>query len=124
MTQVAQGTKPAKTAKVRQPKVRKLDLGDTGRKLLDKLANARAERLAAEKVEKPLASTLKQLFADEATKLKQGDTLIIEAKGVVRGRVTLNPGAKSVDLDLLKEGWPEAFQACVSDTEHLRFSPV
>jgi hypothetical protein len=92
MTQVAQGTKPAKTAKVRQPKVRKLDLGDTGRKLL--------------------------------AKLKQGDTLIIEASGVVRGRVTLNPGAKSVDLDLLKEGWPEAFQACVSDTEHLRFSPV
>ena len=118
----AQPAKPsaAKTKKARTPKTFELELGRGGQGILDQLANFRAERLAAERKEKPLKLRLKELYSPESDKLKYGDTLVIKALGVVRGTVSVRK-RKNVDLDLLLQAFPEAYAACVSEIEYTQF---
>jgi len=120
-------TKPAKTkkvAKVRTPKTRTLDVGKAGLGIFKKLRTARQVKLAAEREFKPLDTAAKQLFADEGAKLKLKDSLILVHDGETIGRVTREPGANSVDLDMLLDAFPEAYEACVKPTNHLRFYPA
>lgn len=126
-TATRRGAKPAAaTVKVRTPKTYEVEIGKAGQYVLDKLANARQDRLQAEKIEKPLKEQLKEFYSEPASKLEKGDTLIVKALGVVRGRVTLRGfGRKEVDLDLLLQAFPEAYAACVSEADpYLQFDPA
>jgi hypothetical protein len=114
----------ATSAKVRTPKTRTFDVGRAGAKVFKKLRTARQVKLAAEREFKPLDTAAKQLFADEGAQLKLKDSLILVGDGETIGRVTREPGAKAVDLDLLLSAFPEAYEKCVSDTNHLRFYPA
>lgn len=118
-TQVAQPVTPAPV-----PTIWTLELGETGGTLLDSLGEARQERLAGERTEKPIKAALKALYEPECEDLEQGDILQILAEGELRGTVSRVPGPPSVDLDLLLEGFPEAYEQCVSKTNHLRFNPA
>lgn len=124
MAKTATATKATQVAKTRTPKTYTLDVGTAGLKLLVKLANARAERLNAERTERPLKESLATLYADMASKLKPTDRIQVTARGNIVGEVVCVSGAKKVDMDLLLSAFPEAYQHCVSDTTHLRFSPA
>lgn len=114
----------AKQVEVRTPTVWTLELGGTGATLIDALVEARQERLAGERTEKPLKEALKHIYEPECEDLEQGDTLQVLTNGEVRGNVIRCPGAPKVDLDLLMQAFPEAFEKCVSPTTHLRFNPA
>ena len=124
MAQTAQATKVAAKVEVRTPTVWQLELGDTGAQLIDALAEARQERLAGERAERPLKESLRVLYEPECDDLEQGDTLQILTNGELRGNVSRVPGQKKVDLDLLMTAFPEAYEQCVEDTDHLRFNPA
>lgn len=119
-----QANKVAKKAKTRTPKTRTLELGKTAGRFFDKLAEARQQRLSAERIEKLNKGAIQELYIDSTTKMKVDDQLVLTVDNEIRGRVTCTHGGKAVDLDLLLEGWPEAFEACVKDTTQLRFSPA
>jgi hypothetical protein len=125
MTQTATRTS-AKATAAPAPAVHEVEVGRGGQHLLNKLANARIARLLAERTENPLKEKWKERFTLEADKvggLKKGDVLVIKALGVVRGQVTMRSRGKSVDLDLLLQAFPEAYEACVSENESLQFDP-
>lgn len=124
MTQTASRTSAKPAAAAAEPQVLEIEVGRAGKFALDKLANARIERLMAEKVERPLKDKVTALWSEAAKDLGKGDVLVVKAAGVVRGRVTVRPRQKSVDLDLLLQAFPEAFEACVSDTESPQFEPM
>lgn len=106
------------------PTVWELELGSTGRTLLEQLAEARQERLAGERKEKPIKVAVKALYEPECEDLKQGDILQVLANGEIMGTVARVPGNLQCDWDLLLEAFPEAYQACVSKPDHLRFNPA
>ena len=125
MSQSTTTAKPAKkAAKVRVPKTRTLDVGKAGLALFRKAGRARQVKLAAERAFKPFETAAKQLYVDEGAKLKLKDSLIITGDGETIGRVTREPGANSVDMDMLLDAFPEAYEACVKPTSHLRFYPA
>jgi hypothetical protein len=113
MTQTATRTSAKPAASIGT--VTELEVGRVGAGILNKLANARLARLLAEKAEGPLKDRVKAMFAQEAEALKPGDVLVIKASGNVRGKVTMKRRAPAVDLKLLKEAFPEAYEKCVDD---------
>lgn len=113
----------AKPAAVHTPQVIEIEVGRTGKTVLDRLANARITRLLAEKVEAPLKEKARALWADAAVDLRKDDVLIVKAQGVVRGRVTVRDRAKVIDLGLLQAAFPEAYERCVSDNASAQFEP-
>jgi hypothetical protein len=123
VAQTATRTKSAKPA-VHTPQIFELEIGKPGKKVLDELANARQNRLNAERAENPLKVALKEFWAEAAEQLAKGDQLVIKASGVVRGRVTLRDRQKQVDLDLLLQAFPEAYAACVADNFTPQFDPA
>ena len=124
MTQTATRSKRTATAPA-APQTHEVEVGRGGKHIIDKLANARADRLAAERVEDPLKERWRGIWEDLVPAgFAKGDTLVIKALGVVRGRVTLRSRGKSIDLDLLLSAFPEAYQACVTETESLQFDPA
>ena len=114
MTQTATRTsaRPAAAA----ARTLEIEVGRGGKAVIDKAANARIDRLQAERAEKPIKEKLKDLWSAAADELKVGDVLVVKAMGVVRGQVKLVRRAPAVDLDLLMQAYPEAYAACV-DTE-------
>lgn len=123
MTQTA--TRQSATPAAISADVLELEVGAPGGAVLDRLANARATRLLAEKAEKPVKAEAAGLWALAASELKQGQTLLVKVKGVVRGKVALKRRAPQVDLDLLEQAFPEAFQACVTtDVFSPQFDPA
>lgn len=124
MTQTATRAR-AKATAAATPEIIEVEVGRGGKHQIDMLANARQQRLAAEKVEEPLKDAWKRTWeALVPENFKKGDTLVIKALGVVRGRVTMRSRGKTVDLDLLMQAFPEAYAACVSENESLQFDPA
>jgi len=102
-----------------------IETGKAGAKVLDALSGLRLARILAERAEAPVKEQAKALWADAAEELEVGDVLVVKAKGVVRGKVTLKKRAPQVDLDLLEQAFPEAFQACVNLEFHTpQFDPA
>jgi hypothetical protein len=120
MTQTATRTSAKTAPSSTTASITELEVGKKGGKLLTDLANARVERLLAEKVENPLKEQVKDMIAGEAEKLEVGDILLVRAEGNIRGKVQLKKRAPRVDLDLLRDAFPEAYEKCV-ETEV--FSP-
>lgn len=126
---MAQTTTARRASKVTQPDVHvpttwELELGVTGGDLLRQLADARQERLAGERKEKPLKAAVKALYEPECDDLEQGDVLQVLANGELMGTVARVPGNNQCDWDLLLQAYPEAYQACVTKPDHLRFNPA
>jgi hypothetical protein len=126
MAQTATARRASKVATpaVHIPTVWELELGATGGELLRQLAEARQERLAGERAEKPLKAAVKALYEPECEDLEQGDILQVLAQGELMGTVARVPGNLQCDWDLLLEAFPEAYQACVTKPDHLRFNPA
>lgn len=126
MTQTATRSKSARPTAVAEPRALETEVGRAGKFLLDKLANARIMRLMAARDEEKLKEKWAAIWRPlaEAEGLQKGDVLVIKASGVARGRVTMRGRGKQVDLDLLLAGWPEAFEACVSDAESLQYDSL
>jgi hypothetical protein len=123
MTQTAT-RKSAKTAPS-STTTREIEVGKKGRKLLDKLANFRMARILAERDEKPYKAEVNEMLAGEAAKLRVGDVLVVRAEGNIRGKVTLKKRAPAVNLELLKDAFPEAYEACVDNDVHTpQFDPA
>lgn len=93
--------------------ITEIEVGKKGGRLLTKLANARVARLLAEKAENPLKDEVKEMVAAAAEGLRVGDLLIVKAEGDVRGKVALKRRAPRVDLELLRDAFPEAYSKCV-----------
>lgn len=124
MTEIATRSRAKSTPAATAGKILEVEVGRGGKNLIDKLANARIARLMAEQTEKPLKDAVKELWLEDAEALELGDTLLVKAMGVVRGRVTLRHRAKTVDLDLLLTAFPEAYEKCVSDNVSPQFDAV
>lgn len=113
-------------AKTKAPtiKVKDLELGDKGVMILDSMAQHRQVRLAAEREEKILKEQLKELID---TKLgrnqKKREKLVIRAAGVIRGTRSWR-SRKNVDMDLLLEAFPEAFEQTVTENFFTQFDPA
>lgn len=98
-----------------------IDLGVKGKRLLDKMAEFRQQRLAAEREEKILKEQLTKLIDDTlGREQKPSEKLLVRASKVIRGTRSWRR-RKNTDLDLLLEGWPEAFEAVVSTKEFTQF---
>lgn len=113
-------------AKTKAPviKVKDLELGEKGAKVLDSMAQHRQVRLAAEKEEKILKEQLKELIEKELGRnQKKREKLVIRAKGVIRGTRSWR-SRKNVDFDLLLEAFPEAFEQTVSENLFTQFDPA
>jgi hypothetical protein len=92
-----------------------IELGRGGQAIINKAAEARQVRLDAERIEKPLKDKRMQLIEArcEDGVIPDGVKVIVRAMGVVRGVVSWKRNPRTIDMDLLKEGWPEAYEACV-----------
>lgn len=101
-----------------------IDLGDKGKALLDKLAEHRQVRLAAEKEEKVLKAQLAEMIDSGLKKeQKRHQKLIVRAAGVLRGTRSWR-SRKNTDYDMLLQAFPEAYEAVVSDNEYTQFDPA
>jgi hypothetical protein len=101
-----------------------VDLGDAGKVILDKMSEFRQTRLAAEREEKRLKTQLSELIDSTLKKeQKSHQKLLVRAAGVIRGTRSWR-GRKNTDLDLLLQAWPEAYTACVSESEFTQFDPA
>jgi hypothetical protein len=114
-------TTPAKKtkSKARNSTTVEVDLGDAGKAILDKMAEHRQVRLTAQKEEDILKKQLKELLP----KQKKHEKLLVRAAGVIRGTSSWR-GRKNTDLDLLLQGWPEAYEACVTENVYTQFDPA
>jgi hypothetical protein len=121
------GEATQQTPKAKKPlnsKTIEVDLGDKGKALLDKMAEHRQVRLAAEKEEKVLKEQLVPMIEEAlGRKQKRTEKLIVRAAGVIRGTRAWR-SRKQTDVDLLLEAFPEAFEAAVSDNEYPQFDPA
>jgi hypothetical protein len=108
-----------KAAAAPQTQATEVDLGAKGKRILDKMAEFRQVRLNAEREEKLLKAQLKELLPEP----KKGTKLIVRTGKVIRGTVSWR-SRKNTDLDLLLQGWPEAYEQCTSDNEYTQFDPA
>jgi hypothetical protein len=94
-----------------------IEIGRGGQAILNKAAEARQVRLDAERVENPLKDRRMKLITAQCEDgvIPEGGKVIVRAMGVVRGVVSWKRNPRTIDMDLLKEGWPEAYQACVTE---------
>ena len=113
MTQTTTRTSARSTAAASAPKTLEIEVGRKGQGILNKLANLRVARLMAEREEKPTKEQARELWLEASRSLEVGDVLLVKAMGVVRGQVTLKRRAPAVDLDLLLQAFPEAYEKCV-----------
>lgn len=115
----AASTKQDSKPKVKPVKQVEVDLGDAGKVILDKMAEHRQVRLAAQREENALKEQLQELLP----KMKKNSKLTVRAAGVIRGTVSWRK-RKNTDFDLLLQAFPEAFEAVVSDNEYTQFDPA
>jgi len=114
-TQTAKKT-PVKTAVIKQVEC---DLGDEGKAILDKMAEHRQVRLAAQREE----NALKEKLAELLPKLKKKERMTVRAAGVIRGTLSWR-SRTNTDLDLLLAGWPEAYDAVTEKKTYTQFDPA
>lgn len=88
-----------------------LDLPDEAADLFDRLSNVKYARQEAEKQEKALKAEILALLPER----KRGVKFVLRATGVIRANVTLR-SRKNVNQSDLLAGFPEAYEACVSET--------
>lgn len=119
----AASAKQVKTAKAKKkaPTIKQVEceLGEDGKKILDKMAEHRQARLAAKREEDALKAQLQELLP----KLKKNQRLTVRAAGVIRGTLAWRRRVNT-DLDLLQQGWPEAYEACTSVNTYTQFDPA
>ena len=117
---------PSARLPVDVPAPLEVNLGRGAAAILNRCANAREARLAAEKVEAPLKEARMQLIIDAmGGTLPEGERIVVKAMNVVRGTISWRPKQKTIDLALLLEAYPEAYAACVSDGgKYPQFDPA
>lgn len=124
-TRTATRTKSAQPAVATTPSgALEVNLGRAFQTIVNKAANARQVRLDAEKVEKPLKEQrMAALVAALGGELPEGKKIIVKVLGVTRGTVSWRP-KQSVDYDLLRSAFPEAYEACVTSDKYPQYDPA
>lgn len=99
---------------------REVQLDESFGPLLEELSEVRMTKAAAEAREKEIKDQLKAEAGPNADKL---ETLVIRIGGVIRAKITMQ-SKKGVDAKKLKEAFPEAYEACETDTEYQVVKPA
>lgn len=126
MTQTTTHRGARSTAATAALRVIEIDLGRTGKTLLDKFAGSRMTRLLAERAERPSKERLKEIVdsAVEEHELQKDEVIVVKAMGVVRGKISIKDRGPSCDYDLLMQAFPEAYAACVTRSASAQFDPA
>ena len=88
--------------------------------LLDELADVKLTKAEAESREKEITAQLKAAAGPNADAL---ETLVVRVAGVIRAKISLRT-RKGVDAKKLREAFPEAYEACETETEYQAVNPA
>lgn len=118
-TRPASGTSKPSTAAASEITDVEVTLPDEAYAVVNELAKARLARIAAERQEKELKAKLFAMLPEH----KKGTKLVLKVAGAIRGTVSWRQRS-GIDADLLLQGFPEAYDACRSETDYQQLNPA
>jgi len=99
---------------------REISLGSEWTDKLNELADVKLTLSEAKLREKELTDELKAAAGPNADKL---ETLVVRVAGVIRAKINLR-GRSGIDKDKLQSAFPEAFEACQTETTYQQVNPA
>lgn len=101
-------------------RTRTIDLDASWAPLLNELADVKLTKAEAESREKEITAQLK---AEAGMNTDRLETLVVRVAGVLRAKISLR-ARSGIDAKALQAAFPEAFEACKTETEYQVVAPA